>query len=66
MDPSWRLSRIIHRDHGVVIAAMCLSKMLRRNVSGERSDVPWTDAEEVSHGSKANCCVTGGNSRAPH
>ena len=49
VDDARRLGRITEGQQGVVIAAMPLSKGLRRDVGIEGSDVPWTDAEDVSH-----------------
>ena len=49
-DHARSFGRIIERDERVVIAAMGLGKVLGADVSGERSDVPGTDAEDVGHG----------------
>lgn len=50
VDLGRRLSRIIHRDQGVIITAVLFREGGGSDVSGERSDVPWTDAEGVLHG----------------
>lgn len=50
MDHARRFCWIIHRDHRVVITAVLLGKGGGSDVSGEWSDVPGTDAEEILHG----------------
>ena len=49
VDPARRFGWIIERDQGEVIAAVALGKVLRRDVGGERPDVPRADAEDVGH-----------------
>lgn len=52
MDVTGGFGRIIQRDHRVIVAAVLLRKGGGSDVSGERSDVPRTDAEDVSHGTE--------------
>jgi len=49
VDDARRLSRIIERDQGVVIAGMALGKGRRRDVGVERPYMPRADAEDVLH-----------------
>ena len=49
MDPPWRLGRIIHGDHLVVIDPVDLRPVLRGDVGGERPDVPRAEVEDVGH-----------------
>ena len=49
MDDARRFCRIIHRDHGEIIAAVAFCPVLRALVGVKRSDVPRTDAEDVGH-----------------
>jgi len=44
-------SWIIHRDHGVIVAAVLLGEGGGGDVRVERSDVPRTNSEDVGHGS---------------
>ena len=49
MDHAGSLGRIIHRDHRVVVATVLLREGSGSDVSGERSDMPRTDAEKILH-----------------
>jgi hypothetical protein len=49
VDVGGRLSRIIHRNHGVVIAAMAFGEVAGGSVGRERPDMPRTDAKDVCH-----------------
>ena len=50
MDVAGRFGWIIQWNHRVIVAAMLLREGGGSDVSGERSDVPRTDAKDVSHG----------------
>jgi hypothetical protein len=49
VDLAGRLSWIIHRDHGVVIAAVRFSEVASGGMGRKRSDVPRADAKDVCH-----------------
>ena len=49
MDPAGRLGRIVHRNHGVIVAAVRFSKVASGLMGRERPDVPRADAEDVCH-----------------
>jgi len=53
MDPAGRLGRIIHRDHGVIVAAVRFSEVASGLMGGEWPDVPRADAEDVLHGGES-------------
>ena len=49
MDDARCLCWIIHRDHGVIIAAVRFSEVAGRLMSWEWPDMPRADAEDVGH-----------------
>ena len=50
MDDARCLGRIVHGEHGVIIAAVGFSEMAGGLVGGKGPDVPRADAEDVLHG----------------
>jgi len=50
VDPPRRLGWVIERDHPVIVDAVALGEVLRRDVGRKRPDVPWPEIEDVSHG----------------
>jgi len=55
VDLAGRLSRIIHRDHGVVIAAMAFSEVAGGLMGNEWPDMPRANAEDVGHANSDFC-----------
>lgn len=48
-NPRRRLSRVIKRDHPIVINAVVLRPVLRGDVSRKRPDVPRAEVQDVGH-----------------